>query len=197
MKISLFSGYNVREGILGVGLAVLLIMLSWEMLPAQEAMSGNAGDQFLADYNALLKDPTEKLVSLAEAMPAEKYSWRPEEGVRSVSEVYVHVAASSYYFLKSIGFEPPVDLGRDAEKKITDKKQVLDVLKNAMDFVKTSATQVRAADLNKKIKMFGQEMDVRSVLMALSGHLHEHLGQSIAYARTNAVTPPWSKKMGK
>jgi uncharacterized damage-inducible protein DinB len=50
------------------------------------------------------------------------------------------------------------------------------------------------ADLDRKVEMFGKETTVRGVLMVLANHIHEHLGQSIAYARANKVVPPWSAK---
>ncbi|MEA2698307.1 MAG: hypothetical protein QOI66_2578 [Myxococcales bacterium] len=164
------------------------------------ARASAAPGGFQEDYLAQLGDVEKKLMSLEDAMPPAKMSWRPDKGVRSVSEVYLHVAFGNYGFLKSVGIDPPADAGvsADAAKwdtKTTDKAEIKKVMEKSFEHVRTSVKAIPDADLDQKIKLFGKfEMTKRAALIALIAHINEHLGQSIAYARTNKIAPPWSKK---
>jgi uncharacterized damage-inducible protein DinB len=133
-----------------------------------------------------------KLVQLAEAESQEQYSWRPMEGVRSVSEVYMHVALGNYNFLRMAGVTPPVKMERGLEKSVTTKADVIDWLKKSFVFAKKSIESMTEQDFAKETKMFGQDVTNGVVIVTLASHDHEHLGQSIAYARMNKVVPPWS-----
>lgn len=149
---------------------------------------------FRAEYVAEVDDVGKKLVDLAQAMPADKYSWRPAPGVRSVGEVYVHVVAGNSTLPSFLGAPRMEGVSRDSEKTVTDKAKIVDLLKKSIDNVKAAAANVNDADLNKKVKTFGdREMTERQVLFRILNHMHEHLGQSIAYARSNGITPPWSE----
>jgi len=130
-----------------------------------------------------------RLMQLAEAMPEDKYSWKPGEGVRSVGEVYVHAAEANYYMLSLIKGEK-FDMN-SAESK-SDKKTALSLMEKSFDNLKESAAQFTDEDLDKEIEAFGMKFSVRNFMVTIIAHLHEHLGQSIAYARMNGVTPPWS-----
>ena len=134
-----------------------------------------------------------KLVDLATAMPAEKYAWRPAPGVRSVSEVYMHVVGANYLLPSFLGAKLPEGFDREMEKSVTDKAKVIEWLNKSIDNAKAAVSSASDADLDKKVKAFGREMTERRVLMIVQTHMHEHLGQSIAYARSNGVTPPWSE----
>jgi uncharacterized damage-inducible protein DinB len=158
-----------------------------------------AAGAFQEDFLGQLGEVQKKLVSLEDAMPDKKMGWRPDKGVRSVSEVYLHVAFGNYAFLKFLGVEPPADAGfafdvDKWDKKTTDKAEIKKILEKSFDHVRTSVKAMPDADLDKKIKLFGKyEMTERAALISLISHENEHLGQSIAYARTNKVVPPWSK----
>jgi uncharacterized damage-inducible protein DinB len=145
---------------------------------------------FQLEFTANLDEIQEKILSLAEATPADKFSWRPAPGVRSVSEVYMHIAGGNYFLSTFIGVKPPKMTG-DLEKTVTRKEDVLAELKRSFDHLRTSAASVK--DLEKPVKMFGNQTSQRGVLMTILSHLHEHLGQSVAYARMNGVVPPWSR----
>jgi uncharacterized damage-inducible protein DinB len=145
--------------------------------------------EFLHDFD----DVSKKIVELAEAVPAAKYNWRPATGVRSVSEVYMHIAGGNYFLATFAGAKPPSYDTRNLEK-ITDKARVIDELKKSFEYLRVVATHGTEADLEKPIKMFGYDTTHRGALMAVLNHLHEHLGQSIAYARMNGVVPPWSAR---
>jgi uncharacterized damage-inducible protein DinB len=139
-----------------------------------------------------VKELEKKFVDLAEAMPQKKYSWRPMEGVRSVSEVYMHVAGANYFLPTFAGIKAPEGMSRDMEKTVTKKAKVVEMLKKSFDHLRQAILSTSDADLDKPAKMFGQETTVRGVLLTTVTHMHEHLGQSIAYARMNRVVPPWT-----
>jgi uncharacterized damage-inducible protein DinB len=139
-----------------------------------------------------VKELEKKFVDLAEAMPQGKYSWRPMKGVRSVSEVYMHVAGANYLLPSFAGIKAPEGMSRDMEKTVTQKAKVVEMLKKSFDHLRDAILSTSDADLDKPAKMFGQETTVRDVLLTTVTHMHEHLGQSIAYARMNKVIPPWT-----
>jgi uncharacterized damage-inducible protein DinB len=138
----------------------------------------------------------QKLMALAKAMPADKYGWRPGEGVRSVGEVFNHVASANYFFPTLWGGTVPAGVDpQSLEKAMSgDKDKTVDTLQKSFDNVRQAIQAVPEADLNRKIKIFGHDATVRDAMMIVVTHGHEHLGQSIAYARSNSVVPPWSAK---
>jgi uncharacterized damage-inducible protein DinB len=145
-----------------------------------------------------------KLAQLADAMPENTYSWRPEEGVRSVGEVYLHVAFGNYLWITLGGGKVPADAGfvadfskrNEWDTQTTDKKKIIEVMKKSFDAIKDYAKNLTDEDLNKEVEFFGMKSSLRNFLVSGIAHLHEHLGQSIAYARMNKVVPPWSKNEG-
>jgi uncharacterized damage-inducible protein DinB len=139
-----------------------------------------------------------RFTRLAEAMPAEKYAWRPGEGVRSVGEVFAHVAAGNYMFLRMLDVQPPA--GVDPKAIMAggnDKAKTVQALKDSFAFMQKSVTALNDADLEKPANFFGQKTTQRGVLFHIAAHLGEHLGQSIAYARMNGVVPPWTAEQQK
>ncbi|MBI1792502.1 MAG: DinB family protein [Acidobacteria bacterium] len=149
---------------------------------------------FRGDFLRQLEDVEKKIVGLAQAMPQEKYGWRPGEGVRSNSEVYVHIAGANFGLPNFVGVKPPAGLSRDMEKTVTEKAKVIETLKESFEHIRKACMSVPDSDLDKEIKMFGRPSTVRGAFFLMANHMHEHLGQAIAYARTNGVTPPWSEK---
>jgi uncharacterized damage-inducible protein DinB len=176
-------------------LAVLAILVSVSALaqaPAPSAAPPPAST-YLSDYLSDVDGVAKKLVDLAGAVPAEKYAWRPAAGVRSVSEVYMHVVGANYLLPSFLGAKMPEGFDRTMEKTVTDKAKVVEWLKKSIENAKATASGISDADLSKTVKAFGRDMTQRRVLMIIQTHMHEHLGQSIAYARSNGVTPPWSE----
>ena len=146
-----------------------------------------------------LQIAADKMIALAEAMPQEAYAYRPGEGVRSVSEVYMHVAGTNYWFPTVVGGVPPEGSGVTARyatvppmEQVTDKAAVVAALRASFAYVIDFVRNAPADRLDEDIDMFGRPTTYRGVLLETAVHLHEHLGQSIAYARVNGVTPPWS-----
>jgi uncharacterized damage-inducible protein DinB len=152
-----------------------------------------------AELIALVGYAGEKTLALENTIPEEKMTWRPNAQVRSISEVYSHIAYGNYLIARMVGmtlpdglkFPPPEE--RDKwEKAATDKKAIRDQLVGSFDFVKKGIASMPDSSLEKMVDFFGSPVSVRTVLMILLTHVHEHLGQSIAYARTAGVVPPWS-----
>jgi len=176
------------------GVLVVLVLFVCGLALAQApppAPTGWRGD-CLSDIEFVGK----RIVDLAEKMPADKFSWRPAPGVRSVGEVYMHIALANYGLPSVIGYKAPEDLDRNAEKTVTDKAKVIEALKKSIENAKAAVRSTPDADLDKMVKvpfLGNRELSERRILMILETHLHEHLGQSIAYARSNGVTPPWSE----
>jgi uncharacterized damage-inducible protein DinB len=157
-------------------------------LRAQQAPAGVRGE-ILAQFD----EAAGKLVQLAEAIPQDKFTWRPGAGVRSVSEVFLHVAGSHHYMLTAVGVPAATQGENDLERSTTDKAQVIAQLKAANASVRAAIQAMPDADLDKATKLFGMDMTYRGVCLLLQSHVHEHLGQMIAYARTNGIVPPWSQ----
>lgn len=174
-----------------LGLFVFLLAVACLV---QTAAASPANDALKKDLLANLSEVQGKVMSLAKAVPEEKYSWRPAEGVRSVSEVYMHIAGGNYYVLGFLGIKTPEGVDAMGLEKITDKAKVLDALEKSYDFAKKSIEGISDADMDKTFKVFGMDMTGRATLLVVVSHYHEHLGQSIAYARSNGVVPPWSAK---
>ena len=140
----------------------------------------------------------DKFTRLAEAIPAEKYSWRPSPDVRSFAEVFLHISAANYNLYKLVGTPPPagVDL-KGLEKSTTDKAKVIATLKDSFAHAKQAIKAMPDADLDKSLDWFGGKNTQRGILLFIVRHGAEHLGQSIAYARFVGVTPPWTEDAQK
>jgi uncharacterized damage-inducible protein DinB len=135
---------------------------------------------------------------LAEAIPAEKYSWRPAEGVRSIGEVCAHIAAANYNLARTLG--TPIPAGIDPKTfnaNATDKAKTVQALKDSFAHFRGAVLAIKDADLNNPLKFFGQDTTVRGSFFMITGHFGEHLGQSIAYARQNGIVPPWTEERQK
>src|ERR1035438_7326997 len=136
-----------------------------------------------------------QLIALAEATPAEKFAWRPAPAIRSVSEVYMHIAMANFYLLSVTGPKMPADLkSADLEKTVTAKADVIDWLKRSLDAVKVAHAVVKPDDLQRKVKVNGVDATVDGMYLRIIVHANEHMGQLIAYARMSGVVPPWSKQ---
>ena len=140
----------------------------------------------------------DKFLRLAEAIPAEKFSWRPAPDVRSVAEVFLHVSTANYNLYKLVGTPPPegIDL-KNLEKSTSDKAKVIATLKDSYAHGRKAITAMSDADLEKSFDWFGGKNTERGVLIFIVRHGSEHLGQSIAYARMMGVVPPWTEDFKK
>lgn len=142
-----------------------------------------------------ITDAETKLNELAEAMPEGKYGWSPDKGVRTPAQVFMHVAAANYGVPSFWGVQPPAGYDfRTYEGSLTKKAEVQNALRESFGHLKAALSGATAEDLEKPVDLFGNQTTVRGAYLMLLAHAHEHLGQSIAYARMNKVTPPWTAK---
>jgi len=136
----------------------------------------------------------DKFTRLAEAIPADKFNWRPNPDVRSFAEVFLHVSAANYNLYKLVGTPPPAGLElKGLEKSTTDKAKVIATLKDSFAHAKAAIKAMPDADLDKSLDWFGGKNTQRGILLFIVRHAAEHLGQSIAYARFAGIVPPWSE----
>ena len=164
---------------------------------AQDVLDARAAAYVRTHYVADLDSVHTKIMALANAIPEDKYSWRPAPGVRSISEALMHVAGEWYFFAPmSVGGKAPADFGPPREslpklEKITSKSEVLAQLEKSWAHCKQQMTSVDPATLTGKYKPWDVTLAEGAFVMA--GDLNQHLGQLIAYARSVGVKPPWSK----
>ncbi len=180
-----------------VGLALVALFGRPAPAAAQDVMSKEAAAAVKASFLADLETMRGKFVGLAQAFPAEKYTWRPMEGVRSVSEVLMLLAFEGYNFVPNTFGAKPANLGTKEEasklRTLSDKAAVIEHLNKGFAHAKSALESVDPATLTTKRKVMGSEMSVADVALVVGGDMHEHLGQLIAYARMNQIVPPWSK----
>jgi len=152
-----------------------------------------------AEVTKIMDDAETKLVRLAEAIPPGKYNWRPAKGVRSMGEVFLHVAGGNYFLSNKIGAEYPAGMKREDFQKYTgDKAKLVDTLKASFEHAKQAVNKLTDADLEKTATWFGgSEVTYRYAAIFLTAHQHEHLGQAIAYARSLGIVPPWTEEQEK
>ncbi|MEX0821645.1 MAG: DinB family protein [Rhodothermales bacterium] len=154
------------------------------------ATAQSVADEVSADLDAAF----DKLVQLAEAVPADRYDWRPAEGVRSISEAFVHVSSAAYFFGNMGGISMPEELNlQGAEENLTQKDDVIAFIRAAREHIVSEVGGLSEGDLEAPVEWFdGSQRSTRHLMIGLAEHTSEHLGQLIAYARMNDVTPPWS-----
>ena len=167
--------------------ALSMLMLAVLVLPASAQEHDNS--VYLGALVGDFDDSSGKINQLAEAIPAENYDWRPSDGVRSVSEALMHVVLANYYFSTALGHSGPEEM---PEESLADKDAIKAHLMASQDLVRDAINMHTSTDLAETMQMFGREMSRYGLLMIVAGHSHEHLGQLIAYARSNNIAPPWS-----
>lgn len=179
-----------------------LQIVALTMLISLVAPTGNANDQptgLRADLIGQIEHVQKQIMDLENAIPDKKISWRPAKGVRSIGQVYMHIVFANYLLAKFAGVELPADVKlpefkemEKAEAAVTSKKEIAEKLEKSFAFLKSAIANMKDEDLEKPVTFFGQETNVRNMLLTALSHQHEHLGQSIAYARMNGIVPPWT-----
>jgi len=167
---------------------LFLLVLSVSKLRAQDPLDG-----LWQGYDGEWRHVSNQLIALAEATPADKFAWKPAPGVRSTSEVYMHIVNANFFLLSVTGPKMPADLKKDAEKTVTSKPEVIAWLKRSLEAVKQAHLAADPKDMSRKVKVAGRDATVDGMYLRIIVHANEHMGQLIAYARMTGVTPPWSK----
>ena len=168
--------------------ALLLLLV----LCVKPALAQKAPEGIWEGYDGEWKHVSDQLIALAEATPADKFAWRPAAGVRSTSEVYMHIVLANFYLLSVTGPKMPADMKENLEKTVTTKEDVIKWLKRSLEAVKTAHAGVKPADLQRKVHIADRDATVDGMYLRIIIHANEHMGQLIAYARMSGVTPPWS-----
>ena len=143
-------------------------------------------------YDGEWRHVSQQLIALAEATPDDKFAWRPAPGVRSTSEVYMHIVMGNFWLLSVTGPKMPADLKEGMEKSVTSKAEVIQWLKRSLEAVKQAHLAEKPKDLERKVKVEGRDATVDGMYLRIIVHANEHMGQLIAYARMTGVVPPWS-----
>ncbi len=162
--------------------------------PAQGAPSPQ-GETIKKEILMWIEDAEDKLLQLAEAMPESAYAWSPDKGVRSTAGVFMHVAGANYGLPTFAGVKPPQSFKFETfEGSLTRKADIVKALRDSFAHMKSALKGMSDADMEKPTEFFGIKTTARGLYLLLLSHAHEHLGQAIAYARSNKVVPPWSAK---
>jgi uncharacterized damage-inducible protein DinB len=179
--------------------AIASLCASSRSANAQDVMDQKSVIEVRTQYLADLDTLHSKFVALAKAIPDSSYGWRPRAGVRSVSEVLMHVVGEWYFFTPmAVGGKPPADFGAPREtlpklEKTTKKSEVLEQLDKSWAHCKQQIQSADLASLGKSMTLFGRQRTFPQLAFGMTADLHEHMGQLIAYARSVDVVPPWSK----
>ena len=171
-----------------LAMALFLSLLIAPKMFAQDPLDG-----VWQGYDGEWRHVSQQLIALAEATPADKFAWRPAPGVRSTSEVYMHIVMANFYLLSVTGPKMPSDLKEDAGKTVTSKADVVNWLKRSLDAVKQAHLVVKPDELTRKVSIAKRDATVDGMYLRIIVHANEHMGQLIAYARMTGVAPPWSK----
>jgi uncharacterized damage-inducible protein DinB len=185
---------SITFATLGLLSLVATASVAAQAAPAAAPAQAAAPKGLRGDMLAQLNDAAGKIEQLAGAIPDDKLTWRPGTGVRSVGEVIMHVTGANYYLLTFAGVKAPADAPQG--ENMADRATAVAQLKRSFDHVRTAIRNTSDADLDKPTTMFGMQTTYRNVYLTTVSHAHEHLGQLIAYARSNGVTPPWSRAAG-
>jgi uncharacterized damage-inducible protein DinB len=175
---------KVRSTLFALTVFALAVSAGAQTPPAQ-------GNPLKADYLVAFDDAAKKVRDLAEAIPEEKYTWRPAAGVRSIGEVFGHVVGGNYLLTQMAGVATPADAPKEPEK--LGKKDLLAWLDKSSAHVRSAIQDASPETMQKEVDFFGQTRTTRGVYLIAYGHVSEHLGQAIAYARSVGVAPPWSQ----
>jgi uncharacterized damage-inducible protein DinB len=170
---------------------LLFLVLALTTVPAQ---APDPLEGLWQGYDGEWGHVSRQLVALAEAIPAEKYAWRPGAGVRSTGEVFMHIAQANFYLLSRTGPPLPPDFAASQQDKTaTDKAKVIDWLKRSLEAVRQAHASVTPPDLQRKVTVMNRSATVDGVYLRILVHANEHMGQLVAYARMNGIVPPWSQ----
>jgi len=141
------------------------------------------------------------MMGLARDIPVEKYDWRPAAGVRSIGEVLLHLSADNYLLPAMLGFAADASTGIKGddyktavafENRKLNKDAIIAELEKSFAHMKKGLSDTPATKLGDQVTMFGQKFTMQQAWILATTHMHEHLGQMIAYARSNGIKPPWS-----
>jgi len=197
----------MRPAVLAALAFVPLLLAGQQPAPKPAPTLSGARQEILDNFRSV----SNRALTLAKAVSEDQYAWRPMEGVRSMGEVFVHMAGSTLLFCSYAGLKPPPGPAQDlaavymrrgfelpeifaVEAKIKSKAKVLEIMEQAFRQPVEVLSNMKDSELDKNVQFFNRTLTLRGVMILMDEHLGEHLGQSIAYARVNHIVPPWSQK---
>jgi uncharacterized damage-inducible protein DinB len=167
------------------------LAVSAQVYPYRDGTPGVTGYRSEIMAEVLIQES--EFVRLAEAIPAEKYTWRPAPDVRNIAEVFLHASAANYNLYKLVGTPAPAEVDtRTLEQSTTDKAKVIATLQASYAHAEAAIRRMPDAELEKTLAWNGGKITQRGVLLYIVQHIAQHLGQQIAYARSIGVVPPWT-----
>jgi uncharacterized damage-inducible protein DinB len=170
----------------------VFFLIAFFILSTSASLAQKAPEGIWQGYDGEWRHVSSQLIALAEATPEEKFAWRPAPGVRSTSEVYMHIAMANFYLLSVTGPKMPADMKEGMEKSVTGKTEVISWLKRSLEAVKQAHLAVSPKDLQRKVHIGDRDATVDGMYLRIIVHANEHMGQLVAYARMTGVVPPWS-----
>ena len=167
------------------------VRTSAQVYPYRDGTPGVSG--YRSEVMAEVMIQESEFVRLAEAIPADRYTWRPSPDVRSIAEVFLHASAANYNLYKLVGTPTPAGVDtKTLEQSTTDKTKVITILKASYAHAKAAIRSMPDVDLERTLDWNGGKITERGVLLYIVQHIAQHLGQQIAYARSIGVVPPWT-----
>src|SRR5215475_12670547 len=176
--------FHMKKILSQYGMCALAVAL---MVPLARAQSQPARLQaaFAKDAGTL----SDKFTGLAGVMSG-KYDWKPSQGVRSVGDVFNLIVRENGMLVGALSSTPNTGA---QPAPITDPEKLQEALKVSYVNLQKAIAGLSDNDLQTTVKLFGRDWTKQDAVMHILEDQHEHLGQSIAYARSNGVVPPWSK----
>ena len=163
------------------------------VLGAAPAVAQSAATDYRDEFMHHFRQSTRKIMSLAEAMPEDLYTWSPGPGIMPVGQVYMHIARYNYFYPETaLGIPAPSDIDVPNLESITDKAKVTKLLRQSVEHVRQHVSRMTTEDLTRTTTLYRRQIAGWAVLFQLLAHMNEHVGQSVSYARTNGIVPPWS-----
>jgi uncharacterized damage-inducible protein DinB len=174
-----------------------ILLMAPVLSPAQSAPVRLAAAQSSPAqiYSKLFSSQENEVISAAEAMPADKYDFKPSkgtfEGVRTFGQQLTHIAATQYYFFGNFGVQGGVD--SDAINKLTRKDDIIQALRNSYAFAQQAIDTITVENAFEPLS--GEHKATRAGLVATTlAHTNDHYGQIVVYLRMNGIVPPASRK---
>ena len=172
----------------------LVLLIAVALIPESVARAQTAPTGFRGEFLHQFNQSMEKIVALAEAVPAETYARRPLPAVMPMARMFAHIATYNYeYPARAMGIPTPAGIDRDTLERVATKPAVVALLRNSAEHVRRVVRQMPESQLAQETTLYGRRVPQWAVLLQLIAHMDDHLGQTIAYSRVTGVVPPWSQ----
>jgi len=172
----------------------LVLLIAVALIPASIARAQAAPTGFRGEFLHQFNQSMEKIIALAEAVPAETYARRPLPAVMPMARMFAHIATYNYeYPARAMGIPTPAGIDRDTLERVATKAAVVALLRNSAEHVRRVVRQMPESQLAQETTLYGRRVPQWAVLLQLIAHMDDHLGQTIAYSRVTGVVPPWSQ----